>query len=160
MNTFFQNRIYLLKGQKRASWSFSALSFFCKLACDSQVQDLVDFYRKHFQPLHRLVFEGDAPVLDRALSHRLIQGLVLDRAPRMMVSLSISGQLHSHCRSLKASLRLPLCGMRVLSPMLMLLPFLLSLSSQAALPALESVVTISNKHETCISVTKSRRGGL
>ncbi len=61
----------------------------------------------------------------RRLRHRSTQGLVLDRAPRM-VYLS-SRRLHlSFYRSLTPSLRLPLCGMRALPPMLMLLPFLLS----------------------------------
>jgi hypothetical protein len=57
----------------------------------------------------------------RRLSHRLMFELVLDCAPRMM-SLSSRGLLPSHSRSLTASLRLPLCGMRALPPLLTLLP--------------------------------------
>ncbi len=50
----------------------------------------------------------------RRLSHRLMQELVVDCASRMM-SLSSRERLPSHSRSLNASLRLPLCGMRASS---------------------------------------------
>ena len=56
----------------------------------------------------------------RRLSRRSMLGLVVDSAPRT-VSRSSRRLLASPFRSLTASLRLPLCGMRALPPMLLLL---------------------------------------
>jgi hypothetical protein len=57
----------------------------------------------------------------RRLNHRSMLGLVVDSAPRT-VSLSSRRLLPSPSRSLTAPWRLPLCGMRALPPMLLLLP--------------------------------------
>ena len=77
------------------------------------------------------------------LRHRLTQGLVLDSAPRM-VYLSSRRLLVFHYRSSTASLRLPLCGMRALPPMLMLLPSPHNLGSPNRYSATGSPSRISN----------------
>jgi hypothetical protein len=53
----------------------------------------------------------------RRLSHRSTEGLVVDSAPRT-VSLISSRLIPSPSRSSTTSLRLPLCGMRALPPIL------------------------------------------
>ena len=75
-----------------------------------------------------LISQYDCKRSVRRLNHRVMQELVLDWSPRMM-SLSSKRILPSHFHSLTTSLRLPLCGMRALTPMLALLPFLHNLRS-------------------------------
>ncbi len=79
----------------------------------------------------------------RRLRHRSTQGLVLDSAPRM-VCLSSRRLLVSHYHSSTASLRLPLCGMRALPPILTLLPSLHIIGSPNRYSATDSPSRISN----------------
>jgi hypothetical protein len=56
------------------------------------------------------------------LSHRSMLGLVVDSVPRT-VSLSSSRMIPSPSQNVTDSLTIPLCGMRVLSPVLLLLSY-------------------------------------
>jgi hypothetical protein len=77
------------------------------------------------------------------LRHRSTQGLVLDSSPRM-VYLSRRRLLVSPYRRSTVSLRLPLCGMRDLPPMLTLLSSLHSIGSPNRYSSTDSPSRISN----------------
>ncbi len=69
----------------------------------------------------KLIDQNDFTEVCCRLRHRVTQGLVLGCAPRMVYLIN-RRQLVSHYRRSTVSLRLPLSGMRPLSPTLTLLP--------------------------------------
>ena len=101
-----RQQLWLPKDHLRDSSSWSSPPLMLLRDIHSKLIDQYDF-----ETAQRSVYR---------LRHRSTQGLVLDSALRM-VYLSSRRLLVFHYRSSTASLRLPLCGMRALSPMLTLL---------------------------------------